>query len=69
MLPEEKLQEILERHGCTIHPMPWQDGSVSYGIYKNGKPWFPISDTLKKEIEANVPHFSHFGMGDVVHLD
>jgi hypothetical protein len=65
----EILKETIEKYGYSIDPMHWEDGTVSYGILnKNGKPAFPIDIKLKKDIEQNVPNFSHFGMGDVVHL-
>jgi hypothetical protein len=68
MKKDEILRKIVENHGYNVVPMHWEDGIISYGIFKNEEPVIHINNLLKKEIESNVPNFSHFGMGDVVHL-
>jgi hypothetical protein len=66
----EKLTEIVEAEGLKIVPLHWEDGSTSYGIYENNgeNPVIHVKKSLKDKIKELVPCFSHFGMGDVVHL-
>jgi hypothetical protein len=65
----EKLQEIVESFGYKLNPMYWDDGTVSYSIKNKNGSLAQMSKELKEAVKTNVPDFSHFGMGDAIHIN
>ena len=62
------LTEIVETDGFKVVPVKLSDGDTSYSIQDGEEPLLKVPQKLKNKIKKSVPNFSHFGMGDCVHL-